>query len=37
MFQYDPKAASNCLPAGEYPAQLDSVEEKVSKAGNPML
>lgn len=37
-FKYDPKSASDCLPAGEYNAQLDSVEETVSKSsGNAML
>ena len=36
-FNYDPKDATNCLPAGEYDATLANVEEKRSKAGNPML
>jgi hypothetical protein len=34
---YDPKKASSCLPAGNYEAVLESVEEKVSKNNNPML
>ena len=36
-FQYKPSDASECLPAGDYDAQLDVVEETVSKKGNPML
>jgi hypothetical protein len=37
MFDYDPKDATDCLPEGEYDAELHSVKEKVSKKGNPML
>lgn len=36
-WHYDPKDAKDCLDAGTYDAELTSVEEKTSKAGNPML
>ncbi len=36
-FKYDPKAAIDCLPAGTYDGELESVEETTSKAGKPML
>jgi Protein of unknown function (DUF669) len=34
--KYNPKDASSCLPKGEYPAVIDHVESKTSKAGNEM-
>lgn len=36
MIKYDPKDAVLCLPPGDYPATIDAVEEKQSKAGNDM-
>ena len=36
-WDYDPSEASDCLTPGDYLAELESVEERVSKAGNPML
>lgn len=34
---YNPADAIECLPEGDYQAELAKVEEKTSKAGNPML
>lgn len=34
---YNPKDARECLPEGEYDAEITTVAEKTSKAGNPML
>jgi hypothetical protein len=36
-WSYDPKDASNALPASQYNATLSTCEEQVSKGGNPML
>ena len=36
-FSYDPKAALDCLPEGEYESLLHMVEEKTSAKGHPML
>lgn len=37
MINYNPADATQVLPAGDYPATLIAVEEKVSKKGNDML
>lgn len=37
MWNYNPKDAENVLPAGDYAGVLDTVTQKTSKAGNPML
>jgi len=41
MFEFNPKEAKDktfiCLPAGEYEAEIMTAENKVSKAGNPMI
>lgn len=35
--EYNPKDVANCVPAGEYDAELVKVEDKVSQtSGNPM-
>ena len=34
---YNPSEAMECLPVGDYDAELTTVIEKTSKAGNPML
>lgn len=36
-FRYNPKDAVQCFQPGEYEAAVESVKEKVSKAGNDML
>lgn len=36
-YDKDAKRPSFIIPAGEYPGQVISAEEKTSKAGNPML
>jgi hypothetical protein len=36
-WNYNPKDAVECLPEGEYDAELTTVEEKTSKKGNDML
>lgn len=36
MIKYDPNDAVLCWPEGEYRATLETVEEKTSKADNPM-
>jgi hypothetical protein len=37
MWDYDPKKATECLPEGDYAAELAEVEETTSKKGNAML